>query len=388
MAHTEHIRLLAQKWLDGSISPEEEKEFAAWYNQFDDEGVLEIDKHFAADRQELKQVIAGLLNKRIDENEHTAPQRTVVKIGVIQWSRRIAAVLAGTLVVSACLYYYISKKTEKDRAVPVIANTILPGKNGALLTLADGKQIVLDSLKNGLIATQQGVKVALKDGQIKYSKDEAQSAGIVYNTLSTPRGRQWPLALSDGTKVWLNAASSIKYPTVFAGSERKVSITGEVYLDVAKDKARPFIVEVNNNVSVEVLGTHFNINAYPDEDNISTTLLEGSIRTISGRQSVLLKPGQQAMLNGEKVKVINDPDLDVIMSWKGNSFLFNFTPLDAVLRQLSRWYDVDVVYEKNVPDIVFSGEIKKDLDLSQTLTLLNKLGAHFRIEGQKLIVLP
>ena len=391
MPPTEHIRLLAQKWLDGSISPEEEKEFASWYNQFDDDEVLVIDKRFATDKQELKQAIAGLLNKRIHENEHATPQQPLTRVRSIHWNwpRRVAAVLAGTLLISGgCLYYYLSKNTGKDQAAPVAVKIIPPGKNGALLTLADGTQIVLDSVKNGLIATQQGAKVALKDGQVKYNKDEVQSTEIVYNTMNTRRGRQYQLMLSDGTQVWLNAASSIKFPTAFTGPERKVFVTGEVYFEVAKDKAKPFIVNVDKNVDVEVLGTHFDINAYPDEGNISATLLEGSIKTIAGGQTALLKPGQQAQVTDQQVKVVDHVDLDMIVSWKSNSFLFNNTPIDAALRQLSRWYDVDVEYAKGTPNIIVGGEIKKNLTLSEALSLWQKIGLNFEIKDNKLIVLP
>jgi transmembrane sensor len=391
MPPIERVRMLAQKWLDGNISPEEEEEFAAWYNQFDDEEVLVIDRHFAADKQELKQAIAGLLNKRIQENERVTPQRPIAGMRSInwKWSRNVAAVLAGTLLISgASLYYFLSKKTIDYQAAPIAVKTILPGKNGALLTLADGTQMDLDSMKNGVIATQQGAKVALKDGKVKYDKDDIQSAQIAYNTMTTPRGRQYQLTLSDGTQVWLNAASSIKYPTVFAGPVRKVSTTGEVYFEVAKDKARPFIVNVVPNVAVEVLGTHFDVNAYPDEDNISTTLLEGSIKTMTDGQSVLLRPGEQARIAEKKIKVVDDIDLDMVVSWKSNSFLFDSTRIDVALRQLSRWYNVDVEYEKNVPNIAVGGELKKNLTLDEALSLWKKIGLKFEIKDKKLIVYP
>jgi transmembrane sensor len=390
MPHTEYIRSLAEKWLDGSISPEEEKEFATWYNQFDDEEVLVIDKHFAGNKEELKQAIAGLLNNRILENEQATSERPIIQLHSKygKWSRRIAAVLAGALISGACLYYYVSKKTIKEQTIPIAVKPILPGKNGALLTVADGTKIDLDSLKNGLIATQQGAKVMLKDGQVKYNKDKVQSDQIAYNTMSTPRGRQYQLTLSDGTQVWLNAASSIKFPTVFSGPVRKVFTTGEVYFEVPKDKEKPFIVDVDSKVTVEVLGTHFNINSYTDEDNISTTLLEGSIRTISGSQTTLLRPGQQARIAEQKLKVVDDVDLDMVVSWKTNSFLFNNTHIDMVLRQLSRWYDVDVEYAKNVPNIVVSGELKKNLTLSEALSLWQKIGLNFEIRDNKLIVYP
>jgi ferric-dicitrate binding protein FerR (iron transport regulator) len=194
--------------------------------------------------------------------------------------------------------------------------------------------------------------------------------------------------------VWLNAASGITYPTAFTGNNRKVTIRGEAYFEVAKNKAMPFIVDVDGKATVEVLGTHFNINAYADEQSINTTLLEGSVKVESAagsRQPAMLKPGHQAQINQrnpDKIQVISDTDVEMVMAWRNGSFRFNRAHLDEVLRQLSRWYDIDVSYQQGVPAILISGEIKRDLNLTQALMILDKMGVHSRIEGRKLMIMP
>lgn len=296
---------------------------------------------------------------------------------------------AAMLVLAAGTYLWVADKNIKKTAEQVtVKEDILPGREGAILTLEDGAQIVLDSLQEGIIATQNGSKIVLKDNSVEYTLDGQSTAAIVYNTLSTPKGRQFHVELPDGTTVWLNAASSIRYPTSFAGKERRVAITGEAYLEVAKNKAKPFIVDVAGKASVEVLGTQFNINAYADEPRLNTTLLEGSIKLINLQETAILKPGQQAQITSEGMKVVEVPDLDLVMAWKRGVFQFNFTRIDEVLRQLSRWYDVEVAYEQKIPDLEFTGVLRRDYNLSQALTILESMGVHFRIDGKKLIVLP
>jgi hypothetical protein len=273
---------------------------------------------------------------------------------------------------------------------------IAPGKNGAVLTLADGTQVVLDSLHNGVIANQKGGQVLLKEGKLAYEPDG--SGEVAYNTMTTPKGRQFQVTLPDGTKVWLNAASAVTYPTVFTGKERVVKVTGEVYFEVTKNVKMPFRVNVNNKAEIEVLGTHFNVNGYADESKISTTLLEGSVRvTVNSaiRPVVTLKPGQQAQITngisqaeGTGIKVIENADSEKILAWKNGLFNFNGASLQEVMRQLKRWYDIDVVYEKGIPNITFWGEITRGVSLNDLLIGLEKTGVHFRMEGRKLVVMP
>jgi transmembrane sensor len=294
----------------------------------------------------------------------------------------------------------------RSKQQPVIADLshhspkdIPPGRQGAILTLSDGKQVVLDSLGNGVVATQNGTQVILKNGQLAYDAAGKSTGAIAYNTMSTPKGRQFQVTLPDGTRVWLNSASSITYPTSFAGNERRVEITGEAYFEVAHlfpvggGKGRgpiPFKVKINDQAEVEVLGTHFNINAYHDESNIKTTLLEGSVKVTGGSDRAFLQPGQQAQVTlSEKIKIVKDADIEKVMAWKEGLFNFEGLGIEEVMRQLARWYDIDVVYGKEVPDIKFVGEMSKNVSLSDLLSGLKGIGVHFRIEQERrLVILP
>jgi ferric-dicitrate binding protein FerR (iron transport regulator) len=265
---------------------------------------------------------------------------------------------------------------------------VLPGGNRALLTLANGSSIVLDSAADGILAQQGNTRIKkLNGGQIVYSVPGMKPEAVFYNVLTTPRGGQYRLALPDGSQVWLNAASSIRYPTAFTGRERRVEITGEAYFEIAKNPQMPFYVKVND-MQVEVLGTHFNVMAYANEDAVRTTLLEGSVKVNRGSSTVFLKPGQQSAL-GEKgaVSVIDGADTEEAVAWKNGLFEFDNVSIETVLRQISRWYDVDVQYEGNTMPSHFGGQISRYSNLSQVLKILELSGIHFRIEGKRLIVL-
>jgi transmembrane sensor len=302
-------------------------------------------------------------------------------------------VAASVLLIAAAGGYWLlsglshrSPKTEKTQATKDIA----PGRDGAVLTLADGRQVVLDSLNNGVVASEHGATVLLSNGELTYEVPAAseETGPRAFNTMATPKGRQFKLKLPDGTEVWLNAASSITYPTVFAASERKVTITGEVFFEVKEDKEKPFMVDIDGRATVEVLGTKFNINAYTNEPELNTTLVQGSIRMLHNGKSAMLKPGQQSRISSTGMKLTEQADIETVMAWRNGLFRFHNDPLDLVLRQLSRWYNLEIKYEQGVPDILFSGEIKRDLTLSQSLDMLSEMGVHFRIEERTLIVLP
>jgi transmembrane sensor len=303
------------------------------------------------------------------------------------WFRYAAAAM---LVLAIGAYLYINNKNEQKLAATTPAKTnIIPGRDGAILTLADGTKVVLDSLGNGVVATQNGTQIVLKNGMLTYNAEDQSTATVAYNTMHTPKGRQFQLLLPDGSKVWLNAASSIKYPTVFNGNERNVEIAGEAYFEVAKNPHQPFKVQINNAVYVEVLGTHFNVNAYSNEDAIKTTLIEGKVKLSSASESAILKPGQQAALTQQAPIAINDKiDVDKVLAWKNGIFNFDGLGLKEVMQQLERWYDIEVVYEKGVPDVHFYGKLDRQVSLPTLLEVLQKSDIHFKIEGRKLIVLP
>lgn len=265
-----------------------------------------------------------------------------------------------------------------------------PGKEGAILTLADGTEVILDSIENGVVASQNGTKLVLENGLLAYNPTGSSSGAITYNTMKTPKGRQFRLILPDGSKVWLNAASSIKYPTVFTGPERVVEIDGEAYFEIEKYKSRPFRVKVNDATTIEVLGTRFNVNSYEDEEAIKTTLMEGSVRINAYKNLRMLKPGQQAIVTpAQKIEVMNGVDMDKALAWKSGLFNFEDASLEEVMRQLSRWYDLQVVYEKEIPNIEFAGKMRRDVSLAGVLKGLKGANVNFRLEeGRRLVVMP
>ena len=271
-----------------------------------------------------------------------------------------------------------------------VKNDIAPGGNKAILTLANGNTLVLTDAKNGKLANQSGVVISkTADGQIEYasSGQNALLNTLVYNIATTPKGGQYQFILSDGTKVWLNSASSIKYPVSFIGNERRVELTGEAYFEVAHNAAKPFRV-VSNGQTVEVLGTHFNINAYADENAVKTTLLQGSVKVSSAGSSSIIKPGEQAQFNNGKINVVRGIDLDAAVAWKNGLFYFEDSNIQEVMRQFARWYDVDVKYEGELPSRRFSGEIARNINATQMLDILNFKKIHYKLQGKTIIVMP
>jgi ferric-dicitrate binding protein FerR (iron transport regulator) len=234
--------------------------------------------------------------------------------------------------------------------------------------------------------------VVLKNGQLTYDAVGQASAEISYNTISAPRGRQFQLVLPDGSRVWLNAASSLSYPTAFSSRERSVKINGEAYFEIARDEQRPFKVNIDDETGIQVLGTRFNVHAYPEEAYIKTTLLQGSVRMINGQQQALLAPGQAAQIPrgaaSQPIQIINNADPGKALAWKNGLFDFEDTSLEEVMRQLARWYDIEIVYETGIPPIVFGGKISRDMMLSDLLKVLDDSEVHFRTEGRRLIVMP
>lgn len=302
------------------------------------------------------------------------------------WPKAVAAA-AVLIILSIGGYFYLQKDLPlKNRVVQ--QNDIAPGGNKATLTLADGSKISLTDASNGELAKQSGVKISkLKNGELVYSVIANDATQLAYNTISTPRGGVYQVNLPDGTRVWLNAASSIKFPTTFAHlSQRKVELEGEAYFEVAKNKKLPFVVATSRQ-QVQVLGTHFNINSYGDEAEVKTTLLEGSVKVFAANE-VVLKPGQQANVsrNGSGTVQVNTANIVQVMAWKNGFFHFEKDDLPAVMRQLSRWYDIEVVYEVNRHDDEFIGDIPRGIKLSEVLKMLSFEGTQFQIDGNRLTI--
>lgn len=357
-----------------------------WWTELTRAGRL---PELVANYQSLQSLAATEFEKFDKAYLKTTPIR---RISIFRrWSWVAAAII---LLLGVGTYFW---PTNKTTAPTVTIADISPGGDGAILTLANGKQVVLDSMANGLIAVQKGAQTMIRNGELVYDASGAASGEVMYNTMRTPKGRQFRLQLPDGTRVWLNAASSIRYPTAFTGEERKVEITGEAYFEVAKafsagdrEGVIPFRVNVRNKAEVEVLGTHFNINAYENEKDIATTLMEGRVRVVQGSSTLVLRPGQQALIPaaGEKVQLIDHADTDKVMAWKNGLFYFEGLTLEEAMRQLERWYDIEVIYEGAVPNIRFGGKMSRDISLSGLLQLLSDSQLKFRLEeGRRLIVL-
>ena len=311
--------------------------------------------------------------------------------------RYLAAAVAVGAVLTTIAYFLSQNKIAPTNNTPVAkaaVSDVMPGGNKATLKLSDGKTIVLDNAQNGLLTQQGAVQIEKQDGALLYGQASVKEASAL-NTLATPAGGQFQLKLPDGTRVWLNASSSITYPTAFTGNERRVMISGEGYFEVAKDASKPFKVSIQKGnkqpTEVEVLGTHFNINAYDDEALVKTSLLEGKVKIVSdyynGKQSAILKPGQQAQVEVEgKLKVKENASMEEVVAWKNGEFLFQSADIGTLMRQVARWYDIEVRYPNGMPKDKFSGKIGRNVNLSQLLEILKYSEVKFELKERTLIV--
>jgi transmembrane sensor len=391
--NNEHLKYLLDQWLEKKSSTAEESELAAYLEQHpDNEAVPELLQQFldhtAADnvpslKDRERRLSAILQVDRTVQQEENSEQSIIRPMQPrplrVSFRRRWGWIAASVLLLLATGTVVLRSLNSSRKELHAQIQDIRLGSNKATLTLGDGSTVTLDSTGKRLI--QQGVRQS--GGQLVY---DAQNTAISYNTLSTPRGGQFQVRLPDGTMVWLNAASSLRYPTAFTGGERRVEVSGEAYFEVAKDPHQPFKVKIGQQAEVEVLGTHFNVNAYPDESSINTTLVKGAVRVVVSSKGVVLKPGQQAQVANNGIKTINNANIAKIMAWKNGLFNFDDASLQDVMRELARWYDLQIVYEQNVPDMYFEGEMSRDMNLLQVLAGLEKTGVRFRIEGGKRLV--
>ncbi|EOR92679.1 putative anti-sigma factor [Arcticibacter svalbardensis MN12-7] len=310
---------------------------------------------------------------------------------------KIAAAASVLLIISVALLLHTNNKTVHQKQIVKVLNkpkeVIVPGSNKAFITLADGSKISLTDASSGRIAKENGVQIIkTSDGKLIYTISETEHSAkiIAYNTITTPRGGQYQIVLPDGTHVWLNAATSLKYPTSFIGKERKVELNGEAYFEVAPNKSMPFKVQTRNQ-EVEVLGTHFNVNSYADENETKTTLLEGSIRVFQNSTQLtrVLRPGQQSIIMANASVIIRNGDLEETMAWKNEKFVFNDQSLAVIMRQISRWYDVDVEFAGNkAVNKAFGGTISRFKSINQVLEILELTGSvRFKVEGRRVIVM-
>ncbi len=338
-----------------------------------------------------------------------SPVRKLRPRPLVKWSAAAAIFLLafGT-------YYFVNKKTTKSEQTITVVKSydVAPASNKAILILSTGQQIILDSTKNGQLAKFGNTTISKTDsGKLLYAStgSKASADESSFNTLSTPRGGVYELTLPDGTRVWLNAASKIDYPTRFTGKKREVFIKGEVYFEVAKDAAHPFLVslavktrvqgENGHWMQIEVLGTHFNVNAYEDDKNADpnsapdflparTTLLEGSVKITAGNKYKLIKPGEQAIagFNRREIQINKNVDIDKVMAWRNGKIAITEVSVQQLMNEISRWYDMDIEYRGAVPEKEFYGSIRRDVPLSTVLHALQAYGVETSVEGKKIIV--
>ena len=406
LPYSRRVLELADKWIKGSITETEKQEFIDWYQRFDDQELLLLPE-FEPVIKELETGMLATIRQRISGDESPPVQR---KNGLLRriggW--KVAAAAAVLIAIASLIPLLLARKTQAPNPIALQkpasrANPadVLPGSNKAILTLDNGSTIALDSAHNGRLAQQGNTQVVKTgDGSVQYKmlagkgqSNQQESNAVAYNILSTPRGGQYRLILPDGSKVWLNAASSIRYPTAFTGTSRVVEITGEAYFEIAKNSAMPFRVLSANQLAdpnpmvIDVLGTHFNVNAYFDETTARTSLLEGAVKVSKGTNTALLQPGMEAqLLKNGGIRSIPNADVEKAAAWKDGVFEFGDEELPAIMRQIARWYDVDVVYEGPVSTERFTGTVPRNTTLSGVLKILKLSDVQVTISNNKIIV--
>lgn len=383
----QRITELARKWRDHTISEAEKAEFDEWFNAHDD-SVLATESAEAVEDQK-ERLYASILSRE------AIPVAGLTGRVFRLWPR-VAVAASAAAVIAGSSYLFFHHRPQEAPPVQHQVADIAPGGNKAVLTLADGQQITLTDARQGKIAAQQNTAIEkTAEGSIVYTggQTDARAGGQtggkmgVYNSISTPRGGWYQVTLADGTKVMLNAASSLRYPTVFSGKERKVELNGEAWFDVATDKSHPFIVSAGGQ-DVKVLGTEFNINSYQNEPVIKTTLLAGSVVVSDTSTHIArsLKPGQQAVNTHHDLSV-GEVNTEEAIAWKNGYFMFESEGIASIMRKIARWYDVEVVFTGAMPTDKFDGTMKRFVNVSQVLkklSLTNKV--HFKIDGRTIMV--
>jgi ferric-dicitrate binding protein FerR (iron transport regulator) len=402
----EYIASLINGYNNGDLTAQQDQELTVWLAESDENKKLFQE---LTDPETLRNYLRQM--EGYDEKsswEKIKPATPVLSMRSRLW-RRIAVAASIVFLLGIGSYFVIARirqqaETKQSDQTITVHDVKAPEKNRAMITLSDGKRVFLDSAKNGSLAIQGNINVLkTADGQIVYESGNRQPvSGIQYNTLTNPRGSKViDMTLSDGSHVWLNAGSSVTYPVAFVGNERKVSMKGEAYFEVthsvtASGAKQSFIVK-KGDAEIEVLGTHFNVNAFDDEENIKVTLLEGSVKVsqLTTHSSQFIKPGEQAVIardeaisthNSSSIRVIRDADLDAVMAWKNGRFDYHNSDLETIMRQMARWYDVDVEYKDRIND-KYTVDVSREVPVSQLFRFIEMSGGvHFDIEGRKITV--
>ncbi len=378
--HRQYFITILKKYREGNATTEEVNFLESYYNTFELKDNL-VNTDNEGDYLQIKLAIKKTVDKRIDKS-YKKHFTSLIPV----WTRYAAA--AVILIFLSVGIYFLNKPGAGNQPVKQTAQNILPGSNKAILTLANGSRIVLGGAGLGQVAKQSNVSITKTAGnQIVYSSTgsniTAAAASQFQNTITTPNGGQFQVMLPDGTRVYLNSATTLTYPAAFSGSERLVQLNGEAYFEAAKNKKMPFRVK-SGGQTVEVLGTHFNINSYADEAAIKTTLLEGSVKVSSGANSTLIVPGQQAIVSmGLKDAIVKRMvNIDKETAWKNGLFSFDGDDIGTIMRQVARWYDIRVQYADNLPNEKYYGEISKSSNLADVFKILELNNLHFDVEGK------
>ncbi len=367
---------LVEKYLNGSASSEELNAIENYYSHFSNDPDITDNLN----EEKINALKTGLRQK-IDAKIDRAEKR------VVPLYKRRSFQVAALILLFLMIGLFAANKLKKEPAKFQAENyDLAPGSNKATLTLADGSKVDLTTVKNGKLAAQPGSHIIKQNEQLAYRAATDNAVAISYNTLTTPKGGQYQVTLADGTKVWLNAASSLKFPTTFTGAERVVELTGEAYFEVVHNSKQPFKVKTANQI-IQDIGTQFNVNVYADEDAAATTLVEGSVKILNAGKQTIIKPGQQYLQKENGVSgVKGDVDIDEVTAWKNGMFQFNNADIKTIMRQISRWYNVDVEYRGQVPASTYHGRISRNSNASAVLNILELGGIDFTIERGKIIV--
>jgi len=392
------IRDLIIKHLKDEQTVEEQLELREWINASahnrDVFHELSDPDKLSGDLKEYYEAKTSIRDK-IDTRIKTfaLPERPLSNSRTINRRLRIYVSAAALLFVFVLSYFWLASRFDssskaRPASAPNAVRDVAPGGNKATLTLANGSNIVLENAADGQLTDQGSAHVSKQKNALSY-KAPSGNAATVYNILTTPRAGQFQIVLADGTKVWLNNASSLRYPTNFSTSTREVELTGEAYFEVAKNVSKPFIVKLPDGAAVHVLGTSFNAMAYNDEPEMRTTLLEGSVKIKKGAQAVTLLPGQQAQL-GNQLRVIKNVDVEESIAWKNGLFEFHDTDIETVMRSIARWYDIQVIFkeDKSKYNRLAFFSVRRDNYVSDILLALEASGFHFKMEENKIVVLP
>lgn len=401
--NNKRLRSLLEQYFNDAISDTDRTELLSYLNDNPGEVFSSVDEEMLNlkgapefDNVRAQKVLADIKADSRFKDEAIVPLPVIRKSNIIKLYAGWVKVAAAVLIFASVGFYFVHRQkmgTAKNQVAANVSAKIVPGSNKAILTLATGKSIVLDSAANGALANSGKSQVnKVGDGKLVYDVlPNATHAGVnavLYNTLTIPPGGQYQVVLPDGTQVWLNSSSSLSYPTEFAGNSRTVKLTGEAYFEVAKNKDKPFYVEMNN-VQVKVLGTHFNISAYADDNDLTTTLLEGSVQISKNGSLALLKPGQQAVIgNSANAIMVSKAHINEAMAWKNGYFMFNDDNIVDIMKKVSRWYDADVEYKGNFADQRFGGMFTRSKSINDLLKNLEQIGnVHFKITGRRITVM-